>query len=108
MKREEKYNLIYRFFIPTHAPNTTVVTLKNGEIYNGFFDVGGFGNDEQLWKTQIYMFVPNYYSTSFRDEFQQTQKKNISYCVQIDVDDIDEVTYKTPENIIISKQIFPR
>ena len=100
MNREQKYNTILMMFTPTHYPNTTVVTMKDGEVFYGFFDVGGFPNDMEVANAHKIYFVPNDNAIEFQQTFQREQKKNANLCPLLDVDEIENIVYKTPQGKI--------
>ena len=92
MERIDKYNEILKYFIPTRAPSVTVVEKKDNTTLFGFFVIGS-ENQAELFNAQKLLFVPTEKALIFREEFshEQTTKKSIEHCIEIDVDDIRNV-----------------
>lgn len=92
MERIDKYNEIIKNFIPTRAPNVTVVEKKDDTKLYGFFVIG-FDNHTELFNAQKLLFVPTEKAVIFKEEFSnvQTTKKSIENCIEIDVDDIRNI-----------------
>lgn len=92
MERIDKYNEILKHFIPTRAPNVTVVEKKDNTVLHGFFVIG-FDNQTELFNAQRLLFVPSEKAVIFREEFShaETTKRSIENCIEIDVDDIRSI-----------------
>jgi hypothetical protein len=100
MSRQEKYDNILRMFTPTNYPNVTVVTMKNGEKFYGYFDLGGFPNDRAVADAHKIYFVPTDNAREFQQYFEREQKKNANLCTLLDVDEIQSIVYQTPHGEI--------
>jgi len=108
MTRQEKYNIVTgEPYGHTFAPNTTVITRKNGlSALYCYIDTGGYTNDAEMRNTQKFMAIPNNNSVAHREEFEKTQKKNPVHGVLVDIDDIQHIKLVDGNRNTISEHSF--
>ena len=106
MTKNERYSAVQLYFIPSEYPNVTTVTMKDGVKHYGFFDVGGFDNDEQLKADCQFWFVPNHNMGAYLAEQRLDRKKDATLCILIDVDDIEAIVYQTPNKEVLKEVSF--
>lgn len=93
---------IIREFMPSFAPNITIVRYLNGQEFFGFFQNLPHENEHLLNKGQ-YGFIPNNNSEAFRKELDATGIINPIHSIIIDLTLTESIRLINPSGQVVKQ-----